>query len=388
MAGNPLATYAAMSELEEEYMNSSIFSEIYPEVRANYEEFMGVPGAGLRAMSLPVLRQTGWDSDISLLDRYHPVNALDVVADRAGSTQIVIWAEEHHLPQTRSLYEPLLNALWTRGYRYLAAETFTDELASNPKRPPDYKSGYYLRDPVFAHAVRVAQELGYRLVPYDTSERGGAGDTSYRDRTQAQNIVSRVFANDPSAKVVVFAGRGHASEQVASDGWTPMAYVLGELTGIDPLTLYAPTMSERLTREEEHPVYRHAAQKGLILEPTIFLRNDTLEMFGTSSFDAYIFWPRTAFVGNRPDWLTTILNRRPIDIPVALLNGGVYLVQAFYQEDLPLVIPVDQLMITGADSTSQLMLPSGQFWIRSIDRHGDEIGRVNLSIPETTDSPY
>lgn len=386
MSGNPLATYLAMSDLEEEYLKSPIFSGIYPEVKANFEQFLGVPGAGLRAMSLPVLRQSWLEAELADLEEYHPESALRVVAEQASSTQIVIWAEEHHLPQTRSLYEPLLKALWTQGYRYLAAETFVDDMASDSDSPPDYGSGYYLRDPVFAHAVRVAQELGYALVPYDTKESGELGDTSFRDRRQAENIHDRVFANDPSAKVIVFAGRGHASEQVASDGWTPMGYVLSQLTGIDPLTLYAPTMSERQTREEEHPLYRHAVSNGLVVEPVVFLHDETQKLFGTSSFDAYIFWPRTEYEANRPDWLSSTLHRHAITIPESLRSDGIYLVQAFYQGDAPSVIPVDQIIVDGRDNAPALMLPSGQFWIRSIDRFDDEIGRANLNVPQNIEA--
>lgn len=38
-AGNPLATYAAMLDLEPQYQRSRIFSGIYPEIRFNFEQF-------------------------------------------------------------------------------------------------------------------------------------------------------------------------------------------------------------------------------------------------------------------------------------------------------------------------------------------------------------
>src|SRR5947209_6250220 len=38
-AGNPLATYAAMLDLEPQYLKSKIFAGIYPEIRFNFEEF-------------------------------------------------------------------------------------------------------------------------------------------------------------------------------------------------------------------------------------------------------------------------------------------------------------------------------------------------------------
>jgi len=56
-AGNPLATYAAMLELEPQYLKSKIFADFYRQTRFNFEEFMGLPLAGVQAMSLPSLRR-------------------------------------------------------------------------------------------------------------------------------------------------------------------------------------------------------------------------------------------------------------------------------------------------------------------------------------------
>ena len=55
-AGNPLATYAAMLDLESQYVQSPGFADFYRETRFNFEEFMGFPLAGVQAMSLPSLR--------------------------------------------------------------------------------------------------------------------------------------------------------------------------------------------------------------------------------------------------------------------------------------------------------------------------------------------
>src|SRR5438309_6351414 len=55
-AGNPLATYAAMLDLESRYRNSKALAGIYAEVRFNFEEFLGFPMAGVEAMALPVYR--------------------------------------------------------------------------------------------------------------------------------------------------------------------------------------------------------------------------------------------------------------------------------------------------------------------------------------------
>ena len=93
-----------------------------------------------------------------------------MIEREAKKTHLVIWGEEHHLPQTRSLYEALLRLLWKQGYRYLAAETFDDQVMNPEFKYPDYRSGFYTMDPVYASAVRRAKDLGYRLIAYETKE--------------------------------------------------------------------------------------------------------------------------------------------------------------------------------------------------------------------------
>jgi hypothetical protein len=380
-AGNPLATYAAMLELEPQYLKSGIFAQIYPEVRLNFEEFLGFPLAGLRAMQLPQLRISASSTEVWDLASYKPEAALRVIEREARKTQIVIWGEEHHLPQTRSLYEAALRALWKQGYRYLAAETFDDSVMAPEFNCPLYQSGYYLRDPIFATAVRVARELGYKLIAYDTTARGPAGDLSFRDRTQAANLKARVFDVDPAAKVFVIAGRGHASEEAAADGWTPMASVLKKLTGIDPLTLYAPTMTPRLTHEEEHPLYRLAVSRGLVEEPTIFVNKAGGTTFGTSSLDAYIFWPPVHVRDGRPDWMVKTLRRRSVPVPKRLSAGsGMRLVQAFVEGEPATAVPVDQIVLSDHETASVLMLPRGKFWLRAIDPDSRVVADMHLSV--------
>src|SRR5205823_7360975 len=111
---------------ETQYRNSKTLAGIYAEVRCNFEEFLGFPMAGVQAMSLPNFRTKSSVDGRVLPDGFEPEPALTVVEREAQKTRIVIWAEEHHLPQTRSLFEPLLRLLWKHGYRFLAAETFAD----------------------------------------------------------------------------------------------------------------------------------------------------------------------------------------------------------------------------------------------------------------------
>jgi hypothetical protein len=59
--------------------------------------------------------------------------------------------------------------------------------------------------------------------------------------------------------------------------------------------VFAPTMSERNTREEEDPMYRWATGRGLVKEPVLFA-DGAGRWRGSDSFDAYAFWPRVQLV--------------------------------------------------------------------------------------------
>jgi hypothetical protein len=381
-AGNPLATYAAMCALDEEYRASKVFAAIYPEVRFNYEEFLGLPLAGVEAMSLPALAMKPSNAEAVIPPEYEARDAVAVIAEMARSTRLVIYGEEHHLPQTRSIYEQLLRELWREGYRYLAAEAFADEVMSPGFTGPRYTSGYYVMDPVFASAVRTAQRLGFQLVAYDTAERGPAEDGSFRDRTQAENIKKLVFDRDPQAKLLVLAGRGHAAEIPPADGWTPMASVLKRITGIDPFTIYAPTMSQRATPAEEDPVYRWATERDLVTSPTVFVNATEHLCLGSGNCDAYVFWPRFAVQDGRPDWMVKTMGRRAVSIPDAVRKGsGLRLIQAFLAGEPESAVPVDQVLVREGESWPMLMLPEEECWIRAVDTKGKVEGPVSLKAP-------
>lgn len=375
LAGNPLATYAAMLAKEQEYLQSKVFSRVYKEMRFNFEQFLGVPSAGPDAMSLITRKRVTPDTVIDAA--FKSIAALDVLKEEAAKTQIVIWAEEHHLPQTRSLFEGMLQELWKSGYRYLAAETFSEGLRDSSLKYVNYSTGLYTHDPVYASAVNFALHLGYKLIDYDNNAYSDT-EPSLRDIRQAEYIRDRVFAKDKNAKVLVIAGRGHASEAMASDGWKPMAYNLKQITGIDPFTIYAPAMTERNTRDEEDPLYRYAAANNM-LNDVVILRNASARKYiGSVSFDAYAFFPRVTLVQGRPDWLFTTLQRTAVPLSDKLRKGdGLRLVQAFEHGQPVNTIPADQFLLNANESKS-LALKKGKYYVRVIDASGKVLAEESI----------
>jgi hypothetical protein len=377
-AGNPLAQYAAITELGEAYLTSE-FAPMYAEIRLTLEEFLGFPRAGPQALALQDY-SVAWTAD-QFPSGYEARSALDTIVQQARRTQIVIFAEEHHLPQTRSLFEPLLQSLWGQGYRYLAAETFTDEVCDPTIEYATYHSGFYTRDPVFASAVLTAKRLGYELVAYDAGQASGADDPSFRDRTGAANLQARIFERDPAARVLIIVGRLHASEIQADDGWTPLAYSLSQLTGINPFTAYAPTMTERSSPDQEHSWYRYATTHDSLGQPSIFVDSAAGDCLGFDACDAYIFWPRVTIENGRPDWLRAKLGRRQLPLPPELSSGnGLRAVQVFEVGQPASTVPLDQIVLQDAEPPPSLLLPPGRFAARLIDPQGNVLGQTTLNV--------
>lgn len=357
-SGNPLAQYIALKKMESKYLNS-VFKDPYKELLKNFEQFLGFPLAGVEAMQLKTLKQDYGERSESPGPNYTLVPAINVLKEQAKTQRIIIWGEEHHLSQTRSLYEEMIRELWHYGFRYLAAESFTDKIENRNLKYVNYQCGLYTRDPLFSNAVHAAIQMGYKLIAYDNNEKE-------RDKVQAENIYKKVFENDPDAKILILAGRSHIVEEKTADGWEPMGYWLKKMTGIDPFTIYAPVMSERLTPQEEHPVYKYITQNaGLnqvsVLKDTltgIFYRNDRF-------FDAYVFFPRVQLANNRPNWLYSVMHRKPVSIPKKFLRKHeLVLIQAFSKGQLVTDIPFDQVTVSGIKT--KLALAPGVYSIRAV----------------------
>ncbi|HEX5009055.1 MAG TPA: hypothetical protein VFY71_01545 [Planctomycetota bacterium] len=159
-----------------------------------------------------------------------------------------------------------------------------------------------------------------------------------------------------------------------------MASVLKQISGIDPFTIFAPTMSERRTHAEEEPLSRDATARGLVSEPTIFGGADGAP-FGSGNCDAYLFWPRVELVQGRPDRMVKVLRRQVVEVPPALLGGeGLRLVQAVPAGEPFSHVAADQALLRPGEAVPALMLGKGQYSVRVIDAKGHVEGPVNVDV--------
>jgi hypothetical protein len=140
-------------------------------------------------------------------------------------------------------------------------------------------------------------------------------------------------------------------------------------------------MSQRLADEREDPLYRFATSRGLVKRPTIFVNRAEHRLLGSSSFDAYIFWPRIGVEDGRAIWMVQTLARRRVRIPARLWSGrGMRLVQARREGEPASAIPIDQVIIEEPKDRKVLMLPPGRFWLRTIDRDSNVIAEAHVGV--------
>src|SRR2546421_2344 len=190
-----------------------------------------------------------------------------------------------------------------------------------------------------------------------------------REEGEAKNLVERVFAKDPKAKVVVFAGYFHVRKAPAGPQnpveW--MAARLKKATGIDPLTVDQAEVMEHSQPGFEHPAYRLAHDRKKAAERPWVLFDAKAGAYyvpprDRGAFDLTVFHPRDAYEVGRPAWMRMGGYRRPVEprgLPAAP-PGGSLLVQAFRKgEDARVAVPVDQLEYSASDPAPVLVLPKG-----------------------------
>ncbi|MET0759858.1 MAG: hypothetical protein ABWZ56_05530 [Flavobacterium sp.] len=157
-------------------------------------------------------------------------SVIENIIDLAKNEKVVMLNENHWYPNHRLLAFQLLEKLKTNKFDYLAIEAInkSEDSILNKRGFPVKSTGYYTREPYFAHFIRKAKQLGFKIVAYDD-----IGSQNDRELNQAINI-KKIIDKDPDAKIFVYAGIDHILESNPSK--KRMAEFFRELTGINPLT--------------------------------------------------------------------------------------------------------------------------------------------------------
>jgi hypothetical protein len=326
----------------------------------------------------------------AFLASHHPVPALKAIVDKARNRQVVMINEEHRSSRQRALAHQLLGPLRDSGFTYLAVETISeDEAALAARGYPVLGTGTYTRDPVFGDLIRRALDLGYVVFGYDAGpevmqprpdDQSPLDAINRREHAQAVNIVKRVLARDPKARVLVYAGRDHIAES-SNDDWKPMGGEFKTLTGIDPLSINQFSMTERSDPAYESWCFRAVDKAGWLADGPVLLTSKDGTWWSSipEVLDANLFCPRTRLVNGRPDWMAMGGLRMPYEVEVEKRDEPV-LIQALVAGESDDAIPLDHVVWWPGTPRPALMLRPGSYVIRVIDGDGHELDRRTVSI--------
>jgi hypothetical protein len=156
-------------------------------------------------------------------------STIDKIIELVKSKKVMMLNENHWYPKHRVLAFQLLDKLKDNGFNYVAVEALDAQKDSilNLNQFPSKKTGYYTREPYFAHFLRKAKKLGFQIVAYDDVA------INNRELAQATNL-KKLLDNDPKAKLFVYAGIDHILE--SNPAKKRMAEYFKEISGINPIT--------------------------------------------------------------------------------------------------------------------------------------------------------
>jgi hypothetical protein len=256
------------------------------------------------------------------------IGALDSII---GNNQIVIINEAHDRLVHRAFIYELLPLLKDKGFTHLAMETL-----SQPTSNLDISTGFYTSEPVMGEVYRKALELGFQLIAYEDTNN----NASMRDSIQAVNLKNQLFVEGKLLKTAIICGYGHLYEWSESTDTKMMGQYIGEMTGVNPLTI-----DQVLIGEYSDNSYMATFYEALVQDSSIVFYKASFSNFIPPFSDIYIFHPKTKFFHNRPEYITLNQEKKWVE-----LEGKEHtiLVQAYLaseirnKKDFNKRIPTDQ----------------------------------------------
>ena len=306
-------------------------------------------------------RQIG--KSIQLLKNIRNADAKRFISFIAPHYSVIMLNEAYNKPLHRAFAYSLLDDLYKKGFRYLAMEML-NPMPDQELTKLTSKTGHFAAEPVAGEMIRLALELGYKLVAYEDPKASEHTPTE-RDSIQAVNI-AQILKQDPEAKIFVYAGYGHIAEKSTTPDFIPMGMAFKKITGIDPLTIDQTDMCEESNFAFGKAFYNAYIDKFPISTPSIPLENDEpVNVTGSSLYDLTVIHPKTIYSDSRPTWLSLSNRRQPVFIKPSA-NKDIFLLQAYYQFEsfgtVPgKVIPADQTYFTSGKGYYTLYLRRGLY---------------------------
>lgn len=146
----------------------------------------------------------------------------ELLAIGFSRSRVVMMNEAHSGMQrcvrTREIGLRLLPAAHAAGVRHMAMEALY---------------GPYLAQPEMQRLIEGAEELGWRLIPYEVKS---LMDANEREEEQARNLAAAFAQLPKGTALLVWCGNSHLNKEPV-DWWQPMGYQFWEISGIEPFSI-------------------------------------------------------------------------------------------------------------------------------------------------------
>ena len=282
------------------------------------------------------------------------------------NNRVIMLNEMHFNPHSRAFVISWLEKCYENGYRYLAAETLSEnDSLLNERRTPllGTTGGFVSDEPVFGDLFRTALNIGYTLVPYESY------DFNKREEGQADNLIKNILDKDPEAKFLLLGGMGHITDR---RGWNMMGGYFKEKSGIDPFTMdCVMTFDDPYGKADSLlTTYYDLIDAMAVREPILFYDTVKHVYINLSGMDATCCLPRTRFIeDNIPDW--KVYNGKVLyTIDRRFINKNGFpegCVSAFLKSEGEQCVPIDQYMYGKDESEFKLALYKGKYLLRFDD---------------------
>ena len=300
--------------------------------------------------------------------KYKTVSAKDYIIAQSKLNTVIIINEAHHVSSHRVFTKSLLQELYDNGYKNLGVEALgngkeMDSLLSK-RMYPIQKTGYYTKEPQFGNLIREALLIGYKLFPYETTNREGGKP---REIAQAKNI-QEMMEKYPDEKFLIHCGYAHVLEGSIPDWEKTMAGRLTEYTGINPLTINQTFYTEKSKKEYNSPLLNSLDIKN----PSVLIDANNKPFRynrGESWADIAIFHPETEYVNDRSNWLFSNGNKNiQIDIDDIAISFPVMIFAYKKGEAINTSVPVDIYEVANKNIKPHLALKKGAYEIVIVNK--------------------
>jgi hypothetical protein len=133
-------------------------------------------------------------------------------------------------------------------------------------------------------------------------------------------------------------------------------------------------MTELYDEGVMHSYYKYALDTFKFNEPVVLVNNRGIPQVAAPGIDVQVYHPRTSYRHGRPSWLLKDGNKL-YDLSPEILSFKGNLIQAIIQNEGPLSVPADQIIIK---EDHALILKTGNYSLRIIDCNGSLIGEATL----------